>query len=156
MYRCLSIQSGSKRLARVWGCPEGDCRYIFVPTLIMERVSNEVDCDERLIEDPPQDECHMETVEYNPTPLMSGDEWREGPLGFLIPYLTYDQAAQYRQLDDEGVGLANALDEVIGNQVIPERRFDVEVSASAPVATHDDLTDMDCVDIPRPANPSMP
>jgi hypothetical protein len=128
-----------------------------MPTALLEPISNEVDCDERDLEDPPEAECTWESFDLEIRPLQDSNmEWPERDYTVRIPYLTFAQAAQFRDMYAQMMPLLDVLDTVIGNQVLPDREVTISMAAANPVVTHDDLTEADCTDIPLPANPSMP
>jgi hypothetical protein len=149
VYRCLGA-SGPSSHSWAWNCESGNCRFEVVPNWEMEPVVNEKGCDARDLVEPPEGECNDMSFDYNLSPPKdSMGDYVEKTFEVKVPYLDADQAATFRASLDDGAGFSEALDTALGGlQVIPERAFDMELSTSAPVLTHDDLTDADCHDIP--------
>lgn len=151
VYRCIG-SSGPFDHPWVWNCESGTCKIDIVPTWQMEPVINETDCDARDLVDPPADECNPLVVErtLNP-PKNSMGEFVEQTFVVNFPYLDLEQSQTFQDSIDGGTPFREALDGALGGlQVLPERQFNMEFSAAAPVMTHADLTDADCHDIPLP------
>ncbi len=151
IYRCVE-PTGAVDFIRAWSCTNGNCTYELVPTAVLETISNEQDCDERVLADPPADECSTYTWDdFNISPPVDNmDEFVVNTYTMHLPYLTFEEGEELVALTDGGTGTLDALDQIVGNQVISEREIDVEFDPSHPELTHDDLTDADCIEFGIP------
>jgi hypothetical protein len=151
LYRCLGL-SGPFDHQWGWSCTAGTCQFDLLPSWDVEQVVNETDCDARDLLAPSEDECNMLSFDYNLSPPKNDDgDYVERSYVMNSPYLDLDQSKEFKASIQDGNGFRDSLDTVLGGlQVISERQFTIDLSTAAPVATHADLTDDDCHDIPLP------
>lgn len=156
LYRCVDLDpSVPVRLTTAFSCsgaPGVPCNMVMLATAHVLKNPNETGCDATHLANPPPGECRSETVQFMANvPTNTSGSVVEGDFVVTIPYLELEQGERVVDRLNAGDDRTTVIQEEIGVQDYPGRKFTLNVSASHPVvADFSAIAATDCRSITAP------
>lgn len=156
LYRCVDLdRTVPVRLTTAFNCsgvPGVPCNMVMLATAHVLKNPNEMGCDATHLASPPPGECRSESVRFmTNVPTNTEGATVEGDFLVTIPYLELEQGERVVARLNAGENRTTVIQEEIGIQEYPGRKFTLNFSSSHPVFDDSSvLAASDCHEITAP------